>query len=165
MSKIVKGEELRGGVAVLFKHAIWNEVHSVKLEHDQVWFKLMSCPDFLYGAVYIPPADSPFHTPALLAKIHELTVQRETKAIVIGDFNARMNGLKTFESPSEGIKYTSNIDSGYILNGKQLSELCHKCKLYPINHLEIAGRTFVGNWTYKQGQLWKSLIDWVLVSR
>ena len=69
VSKIVKGEELRGGVAVLFKHAIWNEVHSVKLEHDQVWFKLMSCPDFLYGAVYIPPPDlswMPTICPAIL---------------------------------------------------------------------------------------------------
>ena len=163
-SKIIAGEELRGGVAVLFKHATWNEMYSAKLEHDQVWFKLTSCPEFIFGAVYIPPADSPFHTPALLAKIHELTVQKDTKAVIIGDFNARMNCLQAFDSPSQGIKYSSNINSGSNSNGTQLSDLCRQCGLFPINHLEVAGRNFRGNWTYKQGQTWKSQIDWALVS-
>jgi len=164
-SRIITGEESRGGVAVLFKHAIWNDVYSVELEHDQVWFRLSSCPDFIFGAVYIAPADSPFHTPALLAKIQEMTVQEESRALIIGDFNARMHNLEVFASPRQGISYARNIDTGSNNNGKQLSDLCVKCNLQPVNHLEISDRTFQGHWTYKQGQTWKSQIDWALVSQ
>ena len=54
-SKMIAGEESRGGVAVLFKSHIWNDVHSVCSLKDQVWFRLASSPGFYYGAVYVAP--------------------------------------------------------------------------------------------------------------
>ena len=59
-SEVVPGQEARGGVAVLFKHATWSQVYDVHRLKDQVWFRLAKMPGFRFGAVCIPPRDSPY---------------------------------------------------------------------------------------------------------
>ena len=59
-SLVIDGEELRGGVAVLIKNYIYDKyLYDVNQLRDQVWFRLHLVPDFLFGAVYIAPFDSP----------------------------------------------------------------------------------------------------------
>ena len=50
-SSIVTGEELRGGVAVLFSTKIWNNVYNINVVKDQVWFQLKTAPKFLFAAI------------------------------------------------------------------------------------------------------------------
>ena len=52
-SRLIPGEEKRGGVAVLIKVNLWNYVYSVSSMKDQVWFKLKCTPKIKYGCVYI----------------------------------------------------------------------------------------------------------------
>lgn len=156
----MKGEELRGGVALLVKHSLWEYIHDVRIEHDQIWFKLLCCPELQFGTVYIPPADSPYFTPASFAKIQEMILYHANKSVIFGDFNARICNLNVFDDPTRGIRYGNNVDGGMNNNGKQLADLCLKCELKPINHLKFKHSSFDGSYTYKQGSTWKSQIDW-----
>lgn len=79
-SKIVPGEELRGGVAVLIRASIWSGVFNVVSERDQVWF---SCCDIRFGAIYIAPHDSPYYSQESFAKLHEHCLS-QTHTIVMG---------------------------------------------------------------------------------
>ena len=47
-SKIIQGEEMRGGVAVLFNTSIWPHVVNIVKLKDQVWFKLKTLPRFQF---------------------------------------------------------------------------------------------------------------------
>ena len=48
------------GTAVLFKDELWIHAYDIKLFKDQIWFKLDNVKNFLFGAIYIPPRDSPY---------------------------------------------------------------------------------------------------------
>ena len=52
-SGIIPGEEGRG-VGALFKNPIWPNVYDIRAERDQIWFRLQSTPNFLFGALYTP---------------------------------------------------------------------------------------------------------------
>ena len=101
-SKIIEGEELRGGVAVLFKDSISDNVHDV-LEKDQVWFSLLCALDFRIRAVYIAPRDSPFFTIHIFSVVHEQITKPYKKALVMGDINARIPHMDTSASTRCGL--------------------------------------------------------------
>ena len=42
--------------------------------------------------------------------------------------------------------------------------MCGNLDLIPLNHLKKENLNCKGGWTYRQGQLWKSQIDWALCS-
>ena len=164
-SSIIPGEELRGGVAVLFSCSIWQYVFDVQREHDQVWFKLRNTPDFVYGAVYIAPRDSPFFSLNSFALIQTRCLANNCKTVVLGDINARMSNLDLFRDEPDGIDYTINPDTNSNANGGHMIDVCRTCCLTPVNHLVCGGRAFPGNLTFRQRSTWVSQLDWAFVSK
>ena len=135
-SRIIPGEEKRGGVAVLFKECIWNSVHDIVIVKDQVWFYVTLFPEFQFGAVYIAPRDSLFFSMESFAFMSAQAMSTERHVMIVGDINARMPSLDIFSSQEKGIKHTQNPDTRGNQNGKDLVALCHLCDMTPLNHLE-----------------------------
>ena len=63
--------QLRGGVALLVRNNLWEDVHDVQLLDDQIWFRLSCAPGFKFGACYIPPSDSLYYKYGSFAEIQE----------------------------------------------------------------------------------------------
>ena len=161
-SSLIKGEELRGGTSVLIKHALWQSLFNVRRYKDQVWFSLSCVPCYRFGAVYIPPADSPFYTPESFAFIREELIAH-LRCIFSGDINARVPDLSNhFDSASHGISYERNVDSGSNMLAKELTSLCKECHVVPVNHLKYCENSFPGNLTYRKSNNWISQLDWLL---
>ena len=89
-SALVAKEESRGGVAVLFKHHIWNSGVEIDTGRDQVWFRIRSAPGLYFGAVYITPSDSPFFRQDCFSLIQEKCIQFPGEIVILGDLNARI---------------------------------------------------------------------------
>ena len=164
-SKVITGEETRGGTAVLFKNNLWEKVYDVRRLKDQIWFKLDNIKHFKFGAIYIPPRDSPFFSHDSFACIHEMITEDDFNTIILGDFNARIKDLDCFNDQSLSISYVTNIDTGTNSNGKDLKNLCNVHCLKPVNNMVYRDKTFNGNFTFKQGNSWISQIDWAFVSK
>ena len=134
-SEIIAGEENRGGVAVLIKNSLWNKVYDVQRKRDQVWLRLDFAKDILFGAIYIPPRDSPYFSQDSFAQIHDMIYDNNSHVIMLGDFNARIKNLDIFNDETHGISYSQNVDVGNNTNGRDLIDLCTCYNLKPINHL------------------------------
>ena len=160
---MVAGEENRGGIAVLFKDNLWIHAYDIKLFKDQIWFKLDNVINFLFGAIYIPPRDSPYFSYDSFAHIHEIALDPNISVVMIGDFNARINNLAMFDSPAHGITYSSTADTGVNANGRDLADLLIACDLKSLNHMNAGGESFNGKMTYKQSNTWISQLDWCIV--
>ena len=163
-SRVVPGEETRGGVAVLFKCHLWNNVYSVVVQKDQVWFRLKSSPGCIFCAVYIAPRDSLYFSQESFTRIVDQCSSTEDRVFVFGDLNARMGDLHVFESNDLGIRYTSNPDNRINTNGRSVVSLCQHCGLVPLNHIVCDNLCCLGNFTYRQGSTWICQLDWILSS-
>ena len=161
----VPGEENRGGTAVLVRNYLWPKVYDVQCLRDQVWFRLDNIKDLLFGAIYIPPRDSPYFSLDSFSCIHEMARKCDGKVLMMGDFNARMDNLSVFNDPKQSISYTQNSDNGTNQNGKDLADLCVACQLKPINHMTYKGKMFDGNLTFKRRSTWISQLDWAITSQ
>jgi len=159
-SRIITDEEHRGGVAVMIKSALWPEVHCIDSNHDQVWFTMQSIPETKFGAVYIPPRDSPFYSAQSFATIQEHCDQKNV--FILGDFNARMGNLDVFKKPMNRMNYSPNPDKATNANGRELLSLCLANNLTPVNHLQTEQLSCDGDLTYRQKQRWISQLDWVI---
>ena len=85
-SDIIKGEEKRGGVAVLLKHQVWKHVHKVKTVKDQVWFNVQNAPRCRFAAVYISPRDSLYFSQDTFGFIADQCMSNEEQIVILGDF-------------------------------------------------------------------------------
>lgn len=163
-SRVVPGEDTRGGVAVLFRSQLWNEVYGVVVQKDQVWFRLKSSPGCTFGAVYIAPRDSLYFSQESLTMIAEKCSSVDDHVFVFGDLNSRMGDLSVFESNDLEIRYTTNPDNRINANGRSVVSLCKHCGLVPLNHIVCGNLCCEGNFTYRQGTTWISQLDWILCS-
>ncbi len=68
--------------------------------HDQIWFTLSVLQDIRFGAVYIPPSDSPYHTGHEFSDIQAQCMKTEKQCILFGDLNARIPILEMFNNLS-----------------------------------------------------------------
>ena len=104
-SEVVTKEDQRGGVIVLFSNKLWPRIRNIVRLKDQVWFSIDHM-TIHFGAVYIPPKDSPFYSPDSFSNIQEqcLTNNTTDSVVIVGDFNARMGHLNTFK----GYNYMMN---------------------------------------------------------
>ena len=160
-SKVISGEEHRGGVALCIRNNLCTYVYSVESLIDQVWIKTSLFPDTLLGACYIPPSDSPFFTPDAYAQIQERCINNN--GIVIGDLNCRIPKLSTFNDYE--LTYDNNPDQGENANGKNIVQVCKHCNMYPINHAITNGRVHEGNLTFRQKDKWISQLDWAFCTK
>ena len=159
-SSSIPGEELRGGVAVLFKHHVWDKVYKVKRYKDQVWFSLSCARYFRFGAVYIAPSDSPYFSMDSFACIQEECVVYSNKCLVIGDLNARLPDLSLFDN--DQLSFSPNPDPGSNPNGKTLTPLMLNHSMVPVNHLITSDLSCASSLTYRKGSTWISQLDWVI---
>ena len=118
-SNVIKGEELRGGVAVLFSSHFWQFVYDIQRECDQVWFRLKNTPNFLYGAVYIPPRDSLYFSANYFAMIQNryIYIEGNCKVLIMGDINSCIRNLNQFEDLAHELSYSMNPDKVTNANG------------------------------------------------
>ena len=133
-SRLIPGEEKRGGVAVLIKVNLWNYVYSVSSMKDHVWFTLKCTPKIKYGCVYIAPRDSLFFSPESFAMLSQ-QCNSVDKLLVAGDLNARIPNLQKFSVASKGITFIMNPDPRSNANCQDLTTVCQTHNLVPLNHL------------------------------
>lgn len=161
-SSVLQGEELRGGVAVMFSHKLWNYVYDMKCFQDQVWFKLSFAKNIQFGAIYVAPRDSPFYKPSSFSNIQEMST--DSKVVLIGDFNARIPNLSVLNDTNNAFSYSVNCDSGVNGHGNEMLNICQTLGIRPINHLIIKEKHFTGDLTFRQKDRWISQLDWAFCS-
>ena len=163
-SALIEGESHRGGVAVLVSDRMSSLIVDIDKRKDQVWFRVSSMREHLFGAVYVSPRDSPYFDVASLGVIQE-KCKDEDHVVVLGDFNARMPNLnQLYSCHVSNMSYSNNPDTRSNANGKDLTDICQCVKLFPINHLHIDGLVCDGCFTHRKGDQWMSQIDWALCS-
>ena len=165
-SLVIDGEELRGGVAVLIKNYIYDKyLYDVNQLRDQVWFRLHLVPDFLFGAVYIAPLDSPYFNQSSFAKLQEQALNNpNSKLLIMGDFNARIGSLSFLQTRYTYLRYSKNPDLNVNNHGKVITEMLKTLGIVPVNHLMLGSMIANGGLTFRQGSQWKSQLDWALCS-
>ncbi len=163
-SSVIEGEEKRGGVMVLFKHMLYDNLVSVNRFKDQVWFTLRFMPEFLFGACYVTPLDSPYFDRQSLAVIQENCMSNKY-VVILGDLNARLADLSRFQNQKLGISYSENPDQTTNSHGREILSICNDFNLVPVNHMCIGGIQCEGGFTYRQKQNWISQIDWCICSQ
>ena len=131
---------------------------------DQVWFSLLSAPDFLFGAVYITPCDAPYFSHESFSAIQEQTVLQGEKLVIIGDFNAHMPSLDTSASVRYGSTYNSNPDTVSNANGRDLFNLCDNSDWIFINYLNRGRSSMGGGLTHLKGARDISQLHWAICS-
>ena len=136
-NKIVPKEENRGGVCVMIQTRLWSQVYNISIEPAQVWFSLENVPNITIGAVYITPRDSPYFKPDSLALIQEKMHAYDHKGVfIIGDLNARMHNIQSFDNAEKGISYEVNPDQNTNENEKDWLTFCKENNLVPVNHMK-----------------------------
>ena len=128
----------------------------------QIWVELSCCPGMKLGGVYIPPVDSPYHDPALLGAL-EGQVTDCDRAIVMGDFNARVGCPPSRNINGKRCEYNGvkDLTSNYM--GRVIANMCEEKEMVVANHLKYDGKQLGGNLSFRRGDRWISEIDLCLV--
>jgi hypothetical protein len=151
-------------VAVFISNELWESVSDIDTRKDQVWFSVDYFPGVNFGAVYIPPVDSPYYSEQSFADISEKSADGKD-LVIIGDLNARLGILSDLDFIPNDISYSPNPDSTCNNNGRKVINLCQSLNLLPVNHAQIGNKSMDGNYTFKRQNTWISQLDWALVSR
>ena len=169
VSKSVK--EGRGGVALLIKRKIENDIINIDLtSNDQIWFRIRNLPGIYFGGVYLPPTDSSYFDASAIASIQSRCFANPDMLFVcLGDINARFGmSIRNLVSDDTSLTYRP-IDLQLNARGQEMLQLCEDCKLLPVNNLEIetdSGKQhFKTGLTFRKRQNWISELDYCLVSR
>ena len=163
-SHCLEGEENRGGVAILIKHALWTDITDLDIGKDQIWFSLQIIPGIVFGAVYMSPADSLYYSTEPFEKLLEKWSEGQ-EILLIGDLNARLGDLNVFEDKNIELKYTDNVDPVINENGHKLRNMSSEMELIPVNHAITSVLQHEGNFTFKKKDRWISQLDWCFVSK
>ena len=121
-------------------------------------------PDVRIGACYIPPADSPFFDPASFGDLQSQILESGNKVIMIGDFNSRISSLQCLNNDSLGIAYSQSADRCDNAHGRVVLNMCSNTNVYPVNHLNLGAKCFIGSKTFRKRDNWISQLDWLFVS-
>ena len=156
-----------GGVAILFRNSIYNEVNMIdKSCNEQIWFKLSFLPNILFGGCYIVPSDSSYFSPHFHANIQAMCLNHKGDSVIFGDVNARC-GSKTNSliTNNSKLQYTpvDNISNANA-NGQSILQLCTDCDLLIMNNLKTKKEHFIGGLTFRKKKQWISELDLVIVS-
>ena len=149
----------------MIKNHLTPYVENVDISHrNQIWFSLTCYTGIQFGGVYIYPNGSPFYDEADLAKLHAKLVT-DKNSVVVGDLNARF-GRDTIlhDSDDTAITYEGKPDSGTNRNGNKLISICENCNMAVVNNSSYKNRLIDTPCTYRQGRLWISELDLLLVT-
>ena len=155
---------------MFIRHAL--ATHAAKVESPNsecVWLQLRSDPPLNIIACYIPPADSPYHSFAPLAEIQEkIKTLPHEHFIVIGDMNSRFGDGRQLFLHGRGLpaesRYKPSADPISAPNSNARHVASSLTPLVLLNGLEITGKKFGGDLTYRQRNRWISEVDICLAS-
>ena len=154
-----------GGVALLFRNHIFDNLAMVDKSCDeQIWFKLTTMPDILFGGCYIVPSDSIYFYPHFHANIQSMCLSHSGSCVIFGDLNARCGkGVTSLLQPTSEYSY-SPVDNGSNTNGQSLLQLCKDCDLLIANNLTTPKVALPGALTFRKKNTWISELDVVVMS-
>ena len=114
---------------------------------------------------YITPQDSPFYDPMDFCNVANAFVPINSKRLVLGggDLNGRFGDLPRTVCPPNGL-YRDNCDVVVNDHGKEIINICKTFSCHVINNLDIPGKVFDGDFTFKKGPR-KSQNDTILANR
>ena len=163
----------RGGTCVFIRQYLSKEIFDVDMSiADQIWFRLKCIPGVLFGACYIPPADSEYFSYTQLSKIQEKIKTSEcgNGCIIIGDMNARLGtsirelterlGLVEYSYPFIPDPIPTPNDNAVAIFG-----ICVEEQLLIVNNLKTPYSHYQSRKTFRRGREWTSEIDTCLVSK
>ncbi len=179
LSTVHRGRD-SGGILVWYREALAKHISIITFGKFHCWLKLnnqigISTTDTYLCAIYIPPAESPYHDEEYLNNIHtEISrFQAQGNVLLCGDFNAR-TGSEPDNIDPKGNEYIfgqnspsltrklpprNNLDRTINKNGRELVQLCRASGLYTLNG-RIRGDS-LGRFTCCSG-LGASVVDYTI---
>ena len=155
----------RGGVAILFKQEIYQEVTAIDTTaQEQIWFQLRTVPGMKFGGVYIPPSDSPFFSSTSFAEIQARTQDSAYGYIVAGDMNTRCGDLVNDLVKDCHEIYYRPVDKTVNSNGKAIVQVCKDNNLVALNNLYTDVWSYPSSLTYRKKDKWISEVDYCFSS-
>jgi len=178
ISTVHRGRD-SGGVLVWYREDLAKHISTVSVGKFHCWLKInqigISTKEIYLCAIYIPPADSPYHEEEYLNNIHtEIShFQAQGNVLLCGDFNAR-TGSEPDDIDPKGDEYVfgqdppsitgklpprNNLDQTVNKTGRELVQLCRDSGLYILNG-RIRGDS-LGRFTCCSG-LGASVVDYAI---
>ena len=159
----------RGGTALLIRNDMSEFVYDTDRPiNDQIWFRLSSIPEMLFGGCYIPPSDSLYYDDQSFSHIVRKRLEHpEWKYVLFGDFNSRFGPvIQTLvkHDPSMNYRVIDPINNPN-QNGNRLLGILRDCDLLIVNNLRYGNLHFDGHLTYRMRSRWVSELDFFIVSR
>ena len=161
---------IRGGAALLVRNYLYEYVIDVDLsEFDQIWFRLLQFPTVLFGACYIPPAESKYYHDSNHAFIQAKCESSpcDTK-VIFGDTNSRLGQFvnQVLNRNCDNVSYHP-VDKVPFLkpHAKKLLSTAKQCDMYFVNNLKYKEKLFKGGLSFRRKANWISELDYCLISK
>ena len=155
----------RGGVAVLIKNCIFDNIIKIDKSYEGViTFEMNNLPFVTFVLCYVTPDDSPYYDKAFFGHLHSiLNEKKENVYVIFGDLNARTS-TPDLTSVSPALRYPTCLDDRTNHNGRLLINLCKDNQMVIVNNLCSAGKQFASNLSYRKGLQWVSELDYCVIS-
>ena len=154
-----------GGICLYMKNSLVRFVSSVRFDGDDaIWLNFSFQPDITFGAFYIPPEDSSYYKPQLLAKLQSKLKTEVETCIIFGDFNAKIDCLSDLVVSKTSFRYPDQFQQRNNSHGAILKSICIDNDLLVANNLVTSTAKFDNGATYKYKGEWISQIDLSLIS-
>ena len=161
---------IRGGAALLVRNYLYEYVIDVDLsEFDQIWFRLLQFPTVLFGACYIPPAESKYYHDSNHAFIQAKceSYPCDTK-VIFGDTNSRLGQFvnQVLDRICVNVSYHP-VDEVPTLkpHAKKLLAIAKQSDMYFVNNLKYKEKLFKGGLSFRRKANWISELDYCLISK
>ena len=154
----------RGGTCILIKPEIMSHVKHVSLLMTD-FIEICFTNEMKLLNLYIPPIDSTYYNEQYIELLCTMFIESDennSSLIAMGDLNARLGDLNSI---NKLYSYQDNVDKTTNENGRHIKEMLFtSSSAIPLNHMETAGKTFDGGYTFERNEK-KSQIDWCLVNK
>ena len=101
---------------------------------------------------YIAPLDSPYADPMDFTNVANTFYSSDEGSIIFGggDLNGRVGDVPQTITPFGGL-YRKNCDHVLNEHGREIIRICESFSCYVINNLNIHGKQFEGDFTFRKG--------------
>ena len=140
----------RGGVSCFISNSCVDFVEDVdRSSSDHILIRLTN--GTIVFSTYVAPADSPYYDPLDFSNVANAFVPaRESIIFGGGDLNGRVGDIPRLSPPVNGC-YHTNCDGHVNEHGREIMNICDSFGCYVVNNLNMGGKTFDGNFTFRKG--------------
>ena len=140
----------RGGVSCFISNSCEEFVEDVdQSSSDHILIRFTN--GTIVFSTYVAPADSPYYDPLDFSNVANAFVPaRETIIFGGGDLNGRVGDIPRLSPPANGC-YRTNCDGHVNEHGREIMNICNSFGCYVVNNLNMGGKTFDGNFTFRKG--------------